>query len=86
MSRAIKIQSEVFLREDINKIIKALLLAADVLPAGPYKDGYARGLQVVWQAICADANEPRVQAPTTPYEGLTGWENVDSGVFSCGGF
>jgi len=83
----IKIQSEVFLREDINKIIKALLLAADVLPAGAYKDGYARGLQVVWQAICADANDAPAQVATTSPQGLTGWEGVDSNVFAaCMGF
>lgn len=75
-----RIQSEVLLAQDIERIIKALMLAADAIPAGEYKDGYAHGLRVVWHALCdmSSVQESRQSPPQ-----LAGWEDVGIIDRSC---
>lgn len=39
--------SDVFLKEDIRAMLKALLLTIEALPEGEYKDGYLRAIAAV---------------------------------------
>lgn len=72
-----RIESQVFLRDDLENILRAL---AQTSPSGEYGDGFRAALVAVGTAV---GMRPTAQMQEHKPQ-LTGWENI--GVISKAGF
>lgn len=80
-----RVTTDMYLSGDVDNLLRGLALAATALPPGQFRDGYEAALSAVAVSFGMTSTGSReMPCPQESSQVLTGWEDVDSGVFAWG--